>query len=102
MQNIIDKAITEHNLSREELVCLLKDETLTEALLKAADEVRQEYVGDEIHLRGLIEFSNFCKNNCLYCGLRRDNKELQRYRIDVETILKLAEHAKNMGLKTVV
>lgn len=102
MQNIIDKAITEHNLSREELICLLKEDAVTESLLKAADEVRHEFVGDEIHLRGLIEFSNFCKNNCLYCGLRRDNKGLQRYRIDVETIINLAEHAKNMGLKTVV
>ena len=65
--------------------------------------MRRQYVGDEIHLRALIEFSNFCKNNCCYCGLRRDNKNIERYRIDEDTIFLLAEHAvRNMGLKTIV
>lgn len=102
MHKIIKKATETHQLSKEELVFLLKDENINEELFNAADEVRQKYVGDEIHLRGLIEFSNYCRNNCLYCGLRRDNHDLERYRIDTETILTLAEHAKNLGLKTVV
>ena len=59
-------------------------------------------VGDEIHLRGLIEFSNICRNNCCYCGLRRDNLNLTRYRIDIPTILEMVRHAKNLGLITVV
>lgn len=102
MRNLIAKAVETHSLSRDELIALLTDNDYTDELLQAADTVRKKYVGDEIHLRGLIEFSNYCKNNCLYCGLRRDNKELERYRIDIPTILTLAEHAKNMGLKTVV
>lgn len=102
MKELIDKAEETHDLSREELIALLADEQHSEELFAAADRVRQKYVGDEIHLRGLIEFSNICRNNCCYCGLRRDNKKIERYRIDEETILKMAEHAQNMGLKTVV
>lgn len=102
MRELINKAAETHSLSREEIIILLENASVNEALLKAADNIRKKYVGDEIHLRGLIEFSNYCKNNCLYCGLRRDNKELERYRIDAGTIINLAEHAKNMGLKTVV
>lgn len=102
MQDLITKAEETHNLTRDELIALLVDEQYSEDLFAAADRVRKKYVGDEIHLRGLIEFSNFCRNNCCYCGLRRDNKKIERYRIDEETILKMAEHARNMGLKTVV
>ncbi len=103
MKKLIEKAKNTHTLSREELVSLLGDTTCSEELFAAADDVRRQYVGGEIHLRALIEFSNFCKNNCCYCGLRRDNKNIERYRIDEDTIFLLAEHAaRNMGLKTIV
>lgn len=103
MNPLIQKAVAEHSLTRSELTELLKDDSCAEELFAAADEVRRKYVGDEIHLRALIEFSNICRNNCCYCGLRRDNKNIERYRIDEDTIFKLAEHAsRNMGLKTVV
>lgn len=102
MNNIIKKAVETHGLSREEIISLLEDNSINEELFKAADEVRKKFVGDDIHLRGLIEFSNICKNNCCYCGLRRDNKNFTRYRLDTETILLLATHAVHMGLKTIV
>lgn len=102
MKQLIEKAEITHNLSQAELTTLLADPNSSEELLAAADRVRQKYVGDEVHLRGLIEFSNICKNNCCYCGLRRDNKNIQRYRLDEKTILQLAEHAAAMGLKTIV
>lgn len=103
MKKLIEKAKSEHNLNREELVALLKSNDCNEQLFQAADDVRRQFVGDEVHLRALIEFSNICKNNCCYCGLRRDNKSIERYRIDEETIFRLAEHAvRNMGLKTIV
>lgn len=102
MKNLIVKAQNEHDLTKNEIIALLQDEHHCQELLTAADEVRHKYVGDAIHLRGLIEFSNNCKNNCLYCGLRRDNKNITRYRIDEATILTLAKHAKEMGLKTIV
>lgn len=103
MNILIQKAAAGHNLTRSELIELLKDDSCAEELFAAADEVRRRYVGDEIHLRALIEFSNICRNNCCYCGLRRDNKNIERYRIDEDTIFRLAEHAaRNMGLKTIV
>jgi len=63
---------------------------------------RTWYVGDEIYLRGLIEFSNICKNNCCYCGIRKDNHNLQRYRFTEEQILTMAKKAKSCGMQTVV
>ena len=100
---LIEKAKQNHSLEKDELIFLLQNDTTDEELFAAADDVRRHYVGNGIHLRGLIEFSNFCRNNCRYCGLRRDNKNIDRYRIDEDTVFMLAEHAaRNMGLKTVV
>lgn len=103
MEKIIQKAETEHNLSKSEIISLLEyDFAIDSELFKAADRVRKKYVGDEVHLRGLIEFSNYCKQNCYYCGLRRDNKNVNRYRLSVEQIISFASHAKELGYKTVV
>ena len=103
MHKLIQKAVVEHNLSRAELTEILQDDSCKTELFAAADEVRRRYVGDEVHLRGLIEFSNICRNNCCYCGLRRDNRNIKRYRMDEETVCALAEHAVlKMGLKTIV
>ncbi|HYB19312.1 MAG TPA: [FeFe] hydrogenase H-cluster radical SAM maturase HydE [Thermodesulfobacteriota bacterium] len=73
-----------------------------EALFASADRVRQRFVGDEIHLRGIVEFSNICIQNCLYCGLRRDNHQLFRYRMSPREIVESAQMAKSRGLKTLV
>lgn len=100
---LIAKAAATRSLSRGELIELLSDDDCNEALFAAADDVRRRYVGDGIHLRALIEFSNICRNNCCYCGLRRDNRNIKRYRIDADTIFNLAEYAaRNMRLKTIV
>lgn len=100
---LIAKAAATRSLSRGELIKLLSDDDCNEALFAAADDVRRRYVGDGVHLRALIEFSNICRNNCCYCGLRRDNRNIKRYRIDADTIFNLAAYAaRNMGLKTVV
>ena len=104
MLDLIRKAQETHDLSREELIRLLSadDAETKTALFHAADAVRKAFVGDEVHLRGLVEFSNFCRNNCLYCGIRRDNKNQSRYRLSVEQIVGLAEQAKKLGYKTLV
>ena len=102
MESIIKKAIETHILEREEITALLKDENINETLFYAADKVRKEYVGDEIHLRGLIEFSNICKRNCLYCGIRCGNKNIKRFRLDEENIVTLAKNATQKGFKTIV
>ncbi len=71
-------------------------------ILQEADRLRAETVGGAVHLRGLIEFSNYCRNNCLYCGLRRDNRQVSRYRMTPAEIITAAEHGARLGYKTVV
>lgn len=99
---LIKKAEETHSLSKEELVVLLKDSSIDEELFNAADRVRKKYVGDEVHLRGIIEFSNICKRNCLYCGLRASNKNIERYRLMPDEIIDLAKKAVEYGYKTIV
>lgn len=102
MNELIEKAKNTHNLAKSEIISLLDSNENDSELLKAADEVRKKYVGDEVHLRGLIEFSNICKQNCLYCGLRRDNKNVSRYRLEPDEIIDFAQKAASYGYKTVV
>ena len=100
MQEILKKAKSIHDLDRDEIVALLNSDG--ETLFIAADEVRKEYVGDEVHLRALIEFSNICKCDCKYCGLRVSNKNAERYRLTSEQIIELSEKAIGYGYKTIV
>jgi biotin synthase len=102
MNKFIEKAKITHNLDKEELLKLLQNDDINEELFKAADEIRQKYLGDYVHLRGLIEFTNICKRNCMYCGLRRDNKNIERYRLTEEEILDFAKKAVSYGYKTLV
>ena len=88
--------------TQKEIVDILKDDRQNEWLFSLADKVRRENVGDEVHLRGLIEFSNICHCFCKYCGLRSENKELDRYRILPDDIVKYAQKAVEMGYKTIV
>lgn len=97
------KARREEELSLREMTALLEsDAEQMRELLAVADEIRRRYAGDEIHLRGIIEFSNYCRRNCLYCGLRRGNGSLQRYRMPLEEIVECARTASRIGFKTVV
>ena len=102
MHPVLEKALKTHHLSKDDLVLLLSDKTHQTDLFKAADAIRHQFVGDAVHLRGLIEFSNICKNNCLYCGIRRDNQLPKRYRLAPEEIISLAQKAVQQGFKTIV
>lgn len=109
IEQIINKAESTHELTKDEIVSLLSCNFTADAqpfylstLAKAADRVRAKYLGDEVHLRGLIEFSNYCKQNCLYCGFRRDNKNVTRFRLTEEQILQFAQDAVALGYKTLV
>ena len=102
MNTLIEKAKSEHTLSKDEILQLLQDETINQELFKSADSIRKEFVGDEVHLRALIEFSNFCHCNCLYCGIRAENSFVDRYRLSAEQIIQLARQAYDFGYKTVV
>ncbi len=91
------------DLSAADLLCLLSIGGEEEkALLESADRVRSKWVGDTVHLRGIVEFSNFCIQNCLYCGLRRGNRALTRYRMGLSDILAAAEKVRERGYGTVV
>lgn len=71
-------------------------------LWMSADRVRRATVGDEVHLRGLIEISNHCVRDCLYCGIRRDHRELERYRMSEDEVLAAARPAVELGCNTIV
>jgi biotin synthase len=102
MEELLNKAERMHCLTEAELVRLLTDSEAAVPLYATADRVRREYVGDQVELRGLIEFSNICKQNCLYCGLRRDNREVPRYRLEASMILEFGRRAAELGYKTLV
>jgi biotin synthase len=87
--------------TREGIIALLDSED-DSLLFAAADRVRQRCVGNAIHLRGIIEFSNYCIKNCLYCGLRRGNLSLERYRMTPDEIIKAARSGARAGIRTVV
>lgn len=89
-------------MNKQEIINILSDSSKNEWLFKEADKVRRETVGDEIHLRALIEFSNICKRQCFYCGLRSPNREIERYRLSKEDILLSAKKAVELGYKTIV
>jgi biotin synthase len=101
VKSILDKVVKIQDLNKKEILELLKTAESQE-LFSCADEIRKIYVGDEVHLRALIEFSNYCKQNCFYCGLRRGNRFLKRYRIKPENIVELAKETKSYGYKTIV
>ncbi len=90
------------NFSKKEIIDLLKDDSQNDWLFSLADKVRKEYTGDEVHLRGLIEFSNFCRGTCKYCGVRAENKFARRYRIAPDDIIETAKTACEAGYKTIV
>lgn len=103
-REITDKADRGEVPSREELIQLLSSFT-DEDREYAAELARaksKETFGNAVYTRGLIEFSNYCKNNCLYCGIRAGNKEAQRYRLNKEEILDCCQQGYKMGYRTFV
>ncbi len=101
---VIDKLKTRQTLTGTELVSLISstDESIWQKVYAVADQIRQEYVGDDVHLRGLLEFSNICKRNCSYCGLRKNNRDQIRYRMQPSDIIEQAQRIASYGIKTVV
>ena len=89
-------------MNKQEIIDILSDNSKNDWLFKKADEIRRKYVGDEVHLRALIEFSNICKRQCLYCGLRSPNKEIERYRLSKDEILDSVKKAIKLGYQTIV
>ena len=104
MKNIelVEKLTSERNLSDEELKRIIESSDCDTLLFEAADKRRREIYGDEVYIRGLIEFTNFCRNNCYYCGIRRDNRNAQRYRLTKDEILACCDEGYRLGFRTFV
>ncbi len=92
------------DITRNDILAWLRedDPTRLEILWKTADDVRRANVGDEVHLRGLIELSNCCRRRCAYCGLHVDNRSIQRYRMEDDEIMDCVRDAVSFGYGTVV
>lgn len=99
---LVEKLRRERDLSDSELRELIESDTHDEALRQAADEVRRARYGDAVFLRGLIEFTSYCKNNCLYCGLRAGNRNAERYRLSKDEILACCAEGYALGYRTFV
>jgi biotin synthase len=101
---LLRKAVSTGELNREGIIELLNTDEpeAMSRLFRSADEVRQAWVGSEIFLRGIIEFSNYCTRSCLYCGLRRENRLLNRYRMNKDDILAAAREIKKHRIPTLV
>lgn len=99
---LIEKLAAERNLSDGELKELLDSKEYDQSLFAAADRKRREIYGDEVYLRGLIEFTNHCRNNCYYCGIRCGNKAAERYRLGKEDILACCDEGYRLGFRTFV
>lgn len=100
IKKYLESAKKNHQLNKSEIVELLNSDGIE--LFKVADDIRKEYVGDGVYLRGLIEFTNICKQTCKYCGIRRENTSVERYRLSKDEILKIVQHGVENGFKTVV
>lgn len=91
-------------LTKEQLTELISSYTQEDFLYarqKASDSARKTF-DSKVYIRALIEFSNYCRNNCLYCGIRRDNRNVKRYRLSSEQIIECCRKARSLGIKTFV
>ncbi len=104
IEALIGKLCNNHSLEIDEYECLLENysEGAFRLLKKHAQKLRHEIYGHEIFVRGLIEISNICKNNCYYCGIRRDNSNCERYRLSPEQILECSDEGYDLGFRTFV
>ena len=101
---LIEKLYGTGDLSAEELKALIENRSVedSELLCKYARQRCEESYGDRVFTRGLIEFSSYCKNDCFYCGLRRSNKNAERYRLSREEILACCDNGYELGFRTFV
>lgn len=101
---LVDKLALEHSLTVEEYKTLIESRTpeTTEYIKQKAVEARQNVYGNKVYIRGLIEISNICKNDCYYCGIRKSNNLCDRYRISAEEIVECCKEGYALGFRTFV
>ncbi len=104
MKELIDKLYETQELERSELLLILNNfnADMSEYLFDKARFVSKKHFGNSIYTRGLIEFTNFCKNDCYYCGISRSNPNADRYRLSMEEILSCCETGYELGFRTFV
>lgn len=104
MKELIDKLYQTQALDTEELIFLIAGRNRDTELYarELARQVRERTYGNRVFIRGLIEFTNYCKNDCYYCGIRRSNKKAARYRLTKEDILDCCRQGYELGFRTFV
>lgn len=104
MKEFIEKLKETQQLNKEEWILLIENRTpkLAEYLFEQARIVREAVYGKEVYIRGLIEFTNYCKNDCYYCGIRKSNEKALRYRLTSEEIMECCAHGYKLGFRTFV
>ena len=104
IQDIIQKLCDTGDLTRDEIITLLENRNseIQSYLAKRASETAQEHYGNKVYVRGLIEFTNYCRNDCYYCGIRCGNKNAERYRLSKEEIVECASYGYGLGFRTIV
>ena len=101
-KDIIKKIAKVHEATTDEISAVIKNSENDGFLFECADKVRREAYGTDVYIRGLIEFTNYCKNNCFYCGIRRDNRNIKRYRLSIDEIMECCEEGYKLGFRTFV
>ncbi len=91
-----------NNLNDKELLEIIQTDSYDSELFRSADEIRRKHYGNSVYIRGLIELTNYCKNDCLYCGIRRSNSSAVRYRLSSEEVLGCCEAGYEIGFRTFV
>lgn len=104
IQDIIQKLCDTGDLTRDEIITILENRNseIQSELAKRASETAQEHYGNKVYVRGLIEFTNYCRNDCYYCGIRCGNKNAERYRLSKEEIVECASYGYGLGFRTIV
>ncbi|GHU52768.1 [FeFe] hydrogenase H-cluster radical SAM maturase HydE [Clostridia bacterium] len=102
MSDLISQIAVNQIATKNELLEIIVNEQYDNELFAAADKVRQSIYGKEVYMRGLIEFTNYCKNDCFYCGIRHSNKNAERYRLTPKQIEQCAENGYGLGFRTFV
>ena len=104
LKYLIDKLKMQRSLTRDEWTALIGGRTpeLAGYLFELAREERHLHYGHDVYVRGLIEFTNYCRNDCLYCGIRKSNSNVSRYRLSEEQILDCCRIGYDLGFRTFV
>ena len=104
LYELADRLERDRILTKEEFTALIENRSdkLAEYVFEKARRIRHRIYGKDVYIRGLIEFTNYCGNDCLYCGIRRSNKKADRYRLTKEDILECCETGHSLGFRTFV